>query len=209
MFELCGSLSITRWGSPLVLPGEIFPRSLVYHRLDCEDMTFFHEAYCFILSVMRDWWCLVENFSNSMSSIRTHNLKAFSLNMVCYNIATFSVHCVWFTVINCFLKWFVSCFDKHLWWLTDFSDKVSFIQVSVEAIIVCSHIKVNDVAFLQWPCIGNSMTDDFINWCTTTSWEAIVIEWRWISSLTGNVFVHNLIDFLCCHARCNCSMTCI
>lgn len=140
VFKLSRTKTINCWRCPIVLPSEIFPGSCVNHWLDCEDMSLLHETHCFILSVMRYVWCLMENTSNSMASIWSNNRVAQGLNMVRDNIATFSVHCIWFAIFNCFHQRVMCCCDQLARAFTHFTNTEGFIEVSMETFKVSCDI---------------------------------------------------------------------
>jgi hypothetical protein len=53
------------------------------------------------------------------------------------------------------------------------------------------------------------MTNTFVHWGTARSWEIVVIQWRWISSLRNNIIVNYFINLLSGHTRGNHFMTCV
>jgi len=69
VLKLGRALAIACGRCPLVLPGEIFPRALVNHRLDSENMTLLHEADSFVGTIVGNSRCLMENSTNAVTGV--------------------------------------------------------------------------------------------------------------------------------------------
>ena len=73
----------------------------------------------------------------------------------------------------------------------------------MEAIIVCSHVEVDNVALLQRSCVRDAMTNNLVDRGAAATREIVVVSWRWIGSLGNDVIMHDLINFLCRYTRCH------
>lgn len=77
----------------------------------------------------------------------------------------------------------------------------------METILVDCHVKVNNITFLKWSGVRDTMADDLINGCATAAREPIVVQRRGIATLLDDEFVNNSINFLSCDTHCDGSMT--
>jgi hypothetical protein len=92
VLKLCRSLTICGNTSPLIVPGDILPHSHIDHRLNGEDMSWFHETNCLVLGVVGNLRSLMEHPSDSMTLVRSHNGVAHWLNMLRDNVSHLFVH---------------------------------------------------------------------------------------------------------------------
>ena len=196
MLKLSRSLTIfSRW-SPLVIPSNVLPGSHVNHWFDCENMAWFHEPNCFVSSIMRNLWSLMEHGTCSMTLISLDNLVTKWFTMISNNISNLSVHFTWCTVSDTLHQAIVSCFDQSSWTFWSFPDAICFVHISVEPIVVVTtDINVYDISLLKRSSIWDSVTNDFVDWGATTSWELIIVQGRWVSVVRYEVLVNNFINF--------------
>jgi len=95
---------IIMYSSPIIWPENVLMRALVNHRLNSEDMAYFHESRCFVLFIMRDSWQNVEEMTNSMSTVGSINFQSFLMNIFSNDITNISVHSTRLTYFNCFFQ---------------------------------------------------------------------------------------------------------
>ena len=70
----------------------------------------------------------------------------------------------------------------------------------MESVFVGRHIQIDNVAFLKWSRIRNSMANNFIYRGATTARESVIVQRRRVSSLRNDKFVDNSVNFFSCHA---------
>lgn len=85
---------------PVVAPGEIFPRPLIYHGLNREHVTLFHEPNRLVVPIVRHLGSLMENGTNAVSCVGADYPIPFWLTIVRYDIAHFSVHGVGLAILD-------------------------------------------------------------------------------------------------------------
>lgn len=66
---MSGSLPVGGHSSPVVRPGDVLLHAGVDHGFNCEDMSWFHEAWGFVVGVVGDVGCAMEQSTDSMPSI--------------------------------------------------------------------------------------------------------------------------------------------
>ena len=69
MLKLSRPLPISSDSSPVIWPGDILMHSSIDHRLDGEDMPGFHKTSCFVIGIMRDIRCTMEQRTDSMATV--------------------------------------------------------------------------------------------------------------------------------------------
>lgn len=79
----------------------------------------------------------------------------------------------------------------------------------MEPILVCGHVKIEDIAILKRSLVGNSVTDDLIDRGAATSREVVVVAGRRVRTSIDDKIVHNCVDLLSCYAYRDCSVTSI
>jgi hypothetical protein len=209
VLKLGGSLSICGATGPFIVPGDVFPNSLIYHWLDSEDMTWFHESDSFILGVMRHLWGLMEHSSNTMSCVRPYYGIAQWLNMISNNISTFSIHVSWLTIFDGFHQRVISGLNESSAALTNLSDTECFVHVCMIPIYVATDVKVYNVSLLKGSCVWDSMADALINRGAAGTREIVVVKRRWVTIVCDDVIMYYFVNFLCSHAGGNSCMTCV
>ena len=151
----------------------------------------------------------MENATDAMACVGANNGVTAWLNRVCYDIADLSVHLVGSAVLDRLHQAFVSLLDEVDTRLGHIAHEVGLIQVSMEAIVVGSHVQIDNISILQWSRVWNAVADDLINGRAAAPWEVIVVPRRWIRSLTDDVVVHHSVNFFCSHTDFNGSMSSI
>ena len=151
----------------------------------------------------------MENATDAMTCVGAYNGVAARLNRVCNDIADLSVHLVGAAVLDRLHQAFVSLLYEVDTRLGNIAYEIGLIQVSMEAIVVGSHVQIDNISILQRSRVWNAVADDLINRCAATPWEVIVVPRRWIRSLADDVVVHHSVNFFCSHTDFNGSMSSI
>jgi len=81
MLELCRSLTIGCGTGPFIIPCDVFPHSLIDHRLNSEHVTLLHKSNCLILCIMWNLRCLMEHPTNTMTGVCSNDGVAKRLNV--------------------------------------------------------------------------------------------------------------------------------
>ena len=144
-----------------------------------------------------------------MTYIWRYNWQAELFYITMNYITYFSVILSWFTIFNSFHYSIMCSLNQLPWTLTHIPNTICFIQIGMEPIFEAAYININDITILQWPRIGNTMTNNFINGSTATPWKPIIIEWRWISTVRNQIIINNLVDLLSCDTNANFRVCCI
>jgi len=79
----------------------------------------------------------------------------------------------------------------------------------MEAIIIGSHVEVDDIAFYQGSCVRNAVANDLIDRGAAAAWEVVIVPGRRIGACCNDKVVHDFIDRLSGHTWCYCSVACI
>ena len=69
MLKLSSSLTVSSDGSPVIRPGDILVDSSVDHGFDGKDMPGFHKPSGFVVGIMGDIRCTVEQRTDSMTAV--------------------------------------------------------------------------------------------------------------------------------------------
>ena len=103
-------------------------------------MTFLHEAYGFVVPVVGYCWSLMEDATDAVTSIRAHYAVSTWLNCVSNDVSDLTVHLIRGTVLNRVHQTFICLLDECLARLCNIANQISLIQITVEALVVCSHV---------------------------------------------------------------------
>ena len=143
--------------------------------------------------------------------------------MFLYHVAHVSEFNTGFDLVNSFLQTFPCVCDEFFGLFFWSAHKKCFIQVTVIASVVNSHINITNITILERSKVRYTMTNHFIYRCTTTLRKLIIIQWRRVTipincsfvNCRGekkilDLFLTNLkcihtysINFVCCNTNCN------
>ena len=151
----------------------------------------------------------MENATDAMACVGANNGVAAWLDRVCNDVADLSVHLVGAAVLDRLHQAFVSLLDEVDARLGHIAQEVGLIQVSVEAIVVGSHVQIDNISILQRSRVWNAVADDLIDGRAAAPWEVIIVPRRRIRTLTDDVVMHYFVNFFCCHSNFNGSMSSI
>ena len=90
---------------------------------------------------------------------------------------------------------FAICFST-IAFITTTTDKNGFVQVTVVSTKKRRNIDIHDIPFLQWPTIGNTVTNNFVYAYAARFREAIIIQRRRVRILIANVIVAQRVQCL-------------
>lgn len=118
----------------------------------------------------------MEHGTCSMSLISLDDLITKWFNMISNDVTNLFIHIARLAVIDSLHEAVVSGFDECSATLTYLSDAIGLVHVCMEAVDVAADVDVDDVTFLEWSGVWDSMTDDLIDRSATTSWELVIIQ---------------------------------
>jgi len=72
-----------------------------------------HKANGLVASVVGYLWARMEDLSNTVTGVASHDREPFWLNYIRDNVPDFPIHGVWLAVLNRFHQGLVSCFNKY------------------------------------------------------------------------------------------------
>lgn len=96
--------------------------------------------------------------------------------MIGNDITNLFVHIPRLAVIDSFHEAVVGSFDECSAAFTYLSDAIGLVHVRMEAADITADVDVDDVTFLKWSGVWDSMTDDLIDRSATTPWELVIIQ---------------------------------
>jgi hypothetical protein len=142
---------------PVIRPSLILVRAQRDHRLDSKAHTRLRLADGFVLGVMRDVGCAVEELVNAVAAVSFHDAAVVALGELLDRVHQFDG---FFQAVACGFD------DAHaVGVLGGAADVVGFVQVAVEAAVVEGYVDVEDVAVLQGALVGDAVADDFVDGC--------------------------------------------
>jgi hypothetical protein len=152
---------------PVIGPSLILVRAQRNHRLDSKAHTRLRLADGFVLGVMRDVGCAVEELVNAVAAVSFHDAAVVALRELLDRVAVVAEQRAGFHQFDGFFQAVACGFDDAhaVGVLGGAADVVGFVQVAVEAAVVEGYVDVEDVAVLQGALVGDAVADDFVDGC--------------------------------------------
>ena len=126
----------------------------------------------------------------TMTTVASDYRKPISLCMLLYHVAHVSEFNTGFDFVNSFLQTFPCVCDEFFGLFFWSAHKKCFIQVTVIASVVNSHINITNITILERSKVRYTMTNHFIYRCTTTLRKLIIIQWRRVTIPINCSFVN-------------------
>lgn len=136
--------------------------SSIDHRLDCEHMSWLHEACNFIPRIVRDIRRTVEEFTNSVSTISSIYGQSSLIDVLANDVSYISVHGSRLADLNSLLKALIGLGDQEFTRLSDLSNQISLIQINIEPVLEHCDIQVDNISILEGSAVWNSVANDLI-----------------------------------------------
>mmetsp|Transcript_17676 Transcript_17676/g.38528 ORF Transcript_17676/g.38528 Transcript_17676/m.38528 type:complete len:258 (+) Transcript_17676:259-1032(+) len=161
-----------------------------------------HYSLGLVLGIMWNVGTCMEERSNTVPTISTDHTAFIFLCNTFNRFAQIAVQCSGSNHGHGGCQTFKRRSHQALPISVHLSDAKSFIQITVIATsIVCCHVQVDNVSILNFPKVGNAVTNHFIDTGTDTFWEIVIIQRRRITVAFHTSIVHNAINFIRGHAH--------
>jgi hypothetical protein len=172
---------INRGARPVIRPGNVTILTQRDHWLDREGHARFTLPDRLVLGVMRDIRRAVEDGVDAVSDIGPDHTAVFRLSMLFNSVAKLAEERAGLDQLDGFCETLARCLDHaHGVWVRarPVANVVGLVQVAVVAIVVQSHIQVDDVPVQQHALVWNAVANHFIDGGADGLREVVVVQGR-------------------------------
>lgn len=154
-------------------------RTDVNHGFNGEAHARLRSTHGLVLRVMGNIGCAVEQLVDAVATVALDHTAVPGLRVLLNDISGFSEQHAWLHQLNRLVQAFPRGLDDSHGiriCLGFVPDIVRLVDISVEPFMVQRNVDVNDIAILQWPLIGDTVADGFVDRGTDRLGEVHVIQ---------------------------------
>mmetsp|Transcript_7022 Transcript_7022/g.12256 ORF Transcript_7022/g.12256 Transcript_7022/m.12256 type:complete len:237 (-) Transcript_7022:288-998(-) len=204
MFKLCGTASVSRRSGPIVRPVQNLGTCFAYHGFYGKCVPRRHLSVGFVVAIMQNIGCCVENASYSMATKVSYGRKAQRYDVILNNGSQLLVIASRFDEFACLDPAIVRGLQQSFGFgIRIVPHNKHFTAIAMVAIQIHCDINIYDIALFKLSIVGDSMTNNFVDTCTTAFGESMIVERRRIGTSIHNRFMDQRVDFIRGDTRCH------